>query len=377
MAGGGYISYISLYYASVKISNTQIGMISSVGLLVGMMAQPMWGTIADRSTNKTFILNTLILLSAGLIWLIPLADQSFYVILIAVSINQFFGNAVQPMSDSITLELAQREGFKFSTVRFIGSAGFAVMSAIAGKIFAINITYIFLLFCVMRLLSFAMALQIPPVKGVPKAHNEKDSIFEIFKDRKLVVMYIYLFCITAANALFHSFHVIYSEQKGISLELIGLGIMIGSFSQFPFMFYFDWIYKKLGIVTILTIAGLMNALRWFLYYYALNASTILFIWVLHGFTYIVLYLCLADYVSSNVPKRFRTRGQMMNAIVIIGLSGIVGSTLSGIVSTAIGLQNAFLAASAVCLTAVAGFVIVTRLLPEFKTAGVVMQPADS
>jgi hypothetical protein len=70
-AGGGYTSYIGLYYASVKLNNSQIGIISSIGLLVGMLAQPMWGTIA---------------------------------------VFQFFGNAVVPIGDSITLELAKNEG---------------------------------------------------------------------------------------------------------------------------------------------------------------------------------------------------------------------------------------------------------------------------
>jgi MFS transporter, PPP family, 3-phenylpropionic acid transporter len=167
-----------------------------------MLAQLLWGTIADRSKNKTFILNVLISISACLFWLIPLAGSSFYLILIIIAVFQFFGNAVVPIGDSITLELAKNEGFKFSTVRFVGSFGFAVMATVAGKILMLDIRYVFDLFCVLSFFSWLVSFRIPTVMGHPKFKGEKDSFFDLFKDKKLMVIYLYLFLISISTGFF-------------------------------------------------------------------------------------------------------------------------------------------------------------------------------
>jgi PPP family 3-phenylpropionic acid transporter len=366
MAGGGYIAYIGLYYAQLHLDNTRIGLMISLGLFVGLLAQPVWGTISDRSRNKTAILTGLIFIHAAVIWLIPLAGQSFWLLIMATAVVHLFGSSIHPMGDSIVLEIAKKEGFKFSTVRFIGSVGFALMAAIAGQVFTINLGYIFLLFFIIRILTGLVSFFIPKVEGYQKREEEKDSFFELFKDRKLNIYYIFVFLLSITAGFFSAFHSIYSRQAGISTELIGLGVMIGSFSQFPFMIFFDWFNKKLGINLILIISGFVHVLRWFLYSFCLNSHTFLFIWVLHGMTFIVLYLCLADYVSHNVPKRLKTRGQMMNSIVLIGASSIIGGTIGGFFSDAFDLKITFFVCSIMCLTALAGFMILINLLPEFK-----------
>jgi len=366
MAGGAYFAYIGIYFTNMKLNTAQIGIISSVGLLIGMLAQPLWGTISDRSKNKNFLLNIMLFVAAAAVWLVPAAGDSFWFLIIAVSVMNFFGNGIQPMGDAITLEIAKREGFKFSNVRLVGSIGFAVMAGVAGKILVIDLRLIFVMFSVLRVLAGIVSFFIPKIEGHKKLKEEKDSFFDLFKDKKLNVIYIYAFFLSITAGFFNSFHSIYSKQAGISLELIGLGVMIGSISQFPFMFFFDRLYNKFGLVKILIITGITYVVRWFLYYQCLNSYTILFFWVLHGLMFIVLYLCLGDYVSINVPKRLKTRGQVMNYIVLLGASAILGGLFGGFLSKIFSLKLTFLFCSGLSLVSLIGFIIAVKILPEFK-----------
>lgn len=182
-------------------------------------------------------------------------------------------------------------------------------------------------------------------------------------------MYGYVFVLSATMGYFHSFHAIYSEQVGIPIELIGLGVMIGSLSQFPFMIFFERIYRKFGITKILIASGAVLVLRWFLYWGCLNEATLLFLWALHGCTYIVIYLSLADYVAHNVPKRLHTRGQMMNNIALSGPSAVLGGSLGGFFSDMFGLDTVFLACALIAFAAVIAFSAAQGRLPPASASG--------
>jgi PPP family 3-phenylpropionic acid transporter len=314
-------------------------------------------------------------MSAVTIWFVPFTAASF-ILLVAVTLAfNFFQCAVGPVSDTITLELASAGHFKFSRVRTVGSIGYAIMAAIAGKIFSNDISLMFAVYSVLMLAAFFTGFAIPKVRG-HQSGKKKTNLFVIFKDKKIVCLYIYIFIMECTMWFFYTFHSVYSKELGISTQLIGLGVMIGSFSQFPFMIFFDKIYKKLGIYKILVISGFMHVARWVLYATVLNADSILFIWLLHGCTYIVLYLCLAEYVNNNVIKDLKTSGQMMNALILQGISKIVGSMLGGTMASYITLKYTFLLMAAICLIATSAFAVFIKYSGIFKANSAPAEPAE-
>jgi PPP family 3-phenylpropionic acid transporter len=306
-------------------------------------------------------------MSASIIWLVPFSATSFILLMIVTLAFNFFQCAISPVSDTITLELAASGHFKFSRVRTVGSIGYAVMAAIAGKIFSNDLRLMFVVYSVLMFAAFFTGFAVPKVKG-HQSGKKKVNLFVIFKDKKIVYLYIYIFIIECTMWYFYTFHSVYSKQLGISTQLIGLGVMVGSFSQFPFMIFFDKIYKKIGILNIIIISGFLHVVRWVLYATVLGAGSILFIWLLHGCTYIVLYLCLAEYVNISVIKDLKTSGQMMNALILQGLSKIVGSMVGGALSTYLGMKNTFFVMAAICLLTTAGFAAFIKYSTVFKTA---------
>ncbi|TCT14330.1 PPP family 3-phenylpropionic acid transporter [Natranaerovirga pectinivora] len=361
MSYSAFGAFIGIYYSDVlKFDGAQIGLLESLGGIIILFAQPLWGIVSDRSKYKNTVLYICLIAASATIWFLPLSGDRFILLALALGTFNFFQCAINPISDAITLELSTSNKFKFSHIRTIGSLGFALMAYFAGRIFENNIMYMFPVFSILMFSSLLLALFYPPVEGHQSKGKQKVNILVLFKDKRLIIIFSYALIISTAFGFFNSFHSLYSKSLGISTGIIGLGVSIGSFSQFPFMMFFDRLYKRFGIINILMFSGLIQSIRWFLFAFALSEVTLPFIWTLHGFTFIVFYLCMAQFVSDNVVKELKASGQMMNAIILSGLSRIIGSSVGGFATTYIGISGVFFVNSIICLVAVITFFIITK-----------------
>ena len=363
MAGGAFSNYVALYYVHVGLTTAQIGMISSLAAIVTVFVQPFWGTIADRAKTKNRIICVAIVGSAAMVWLLPLADATVLGIFLAFTAFTVFQCAYNPLADATTLEICQKHKFNFSTIRTMGSLGFALAAFVAGHLIARNIMFIFPVFSGLMLFALFTLIFIPKVAGHQNKGDKanKHRFTDVLKHKRLVIIYIYALVIMTTMSFAFSFHAIYSAEIGITADIIGTGVMIGSIAQFPFMLLFPKIVKKVPLVFVLCASGLVHAARWLLYAYALNEVTIYFICALHGFCFMVFYLCLTEIVSKTVPPELRASGQTMNALVILGLSRIIGSALGGFGGELIGLQSVFAISGVLCIVATLVFFVVVKI----------------
>ncbi|MFD0682806.1 MULTISPECIES: MFS transporter [unclassified Paenibacillus] len=358
MALGAFSSYISLYYNKINLDLFTIGLLTSVGSIIALFIQPLWGLAADRAKSKNGILLLSLLLTAATIWLVPLSGNHLWLLLLSTTLFSVVQCVVNPLSDTIALELANKSRFNFSRVRTAGSVGYAAMSAVAGWILDKNIDYMFPVFSIMMFIAFLFACGIPKVEGHQR--KAKVKLKELFKNKPLLFIYIYTFTIESTMGFFFTFHAVYSQEQGITTSLIGIGIMIGSISQFPFMIFFDRLYRRFGIYKILMFSGLIHILRWLLYAVAVTKFTVILSWVLHGGTFILFYLCLAEYVNRYVQKELKASGQMMNSIMLLGGSRIFGGLAGGAYASWFGMGSGFAVCAVVCVMAMIYFALFVK-----------------
>ena len=126
-----YQNYISKYFGAQGLTDIEIGVLMAAPPLISLIAQPVWGTLGDRSRSKTAVFRLMYLASAVLI-LSYLISSSFWYLLIAVTAYSFFFTALQPMNDTVALE--GLEGAPFGPVRIAGTMSFAILSPLAGTI---------------------------------------------------------------------------------------------------------------------------------------------------------------------------------------------------------------------------------------------------
>ncbi|MCS7463328.1 MFS transporter [Paenibacillus doosanensis] len=364
MSSGSFSSYIGVYFTEKGIGHTEIGILTSIGAVVGLFAQPVWGLAGDRSQTKNKVLMICTLLAGLTVWLVPWAGTMFLPLLLAMALFSLFQIAINPLSDAITLELSSRGVVRFSTIRTFGSIGYAVISVAAGWLFAEHIDTIFLVTSGIMLGCFLLSLGIPQVAGHQSGKN-RVKLVEIFKSKPLVILYAFTLVLSTTMGFLWSFQAIYSKEQGISLEVIGIGLAIGSFTQFPFMIFFQRIYDRFGIRNILLISGLIHTVRWCLYAMTLTPFTYLLSWILHGGTYIMFYMCLAEYVNRHVRKELKATGQMLNSVIQLSVGKIIGGMLGGLYAARFGFQNSFVMLALIGALATVGFYIACRMFQVF------------
>ncbi|MDQ1913422.1 MFS transporter [Paenibacillus sp. GD4] len=349
MALGAFASYISLYYVHLQLTTADITWLTTMGSVVAILLQPVWGTVGDRARTKNQIL-LMALAGAGLaVWLFPLAAQSLWMLMLAVVVFYAFQCAVNPLSDTIALEQSAKGLFQFSRVRMAGSVGYAIMAAVAGWLFSRNIELMFPLFSVFMIGAWVLAFFVPKVEGHQRGKPKVNPLI-MLRNRNLVVIYAYSFIISTTLGYFYAFQSVYSFEQGISMGWIGLGIMIGCVLEPLFILLFNRMYQGAGIRSVLLLVGMIAVLRWILFAVGVNQVTYLVIWALHGGTYIILYLALAEFVAKHVPAELRAGGQTMNAVVM-GASRVAGSLFGGLYAAAYSLQSAFMVCAVICAAA--------------------------
>lgn len=354
MAGGVVSQYLPIFYSYRNYDYSKIGIILSIGSIFSVLFQPIAATISDKVDKKIKVFRILIIstfLTASFLFFL---SRNYYYLLIVAGIFYGFSGCLQPLNDSIIIEMCTRKNYKYQTIRLLGSLGFAIMSAITGVIASYNIVYIFPMYIGILIIALFISYHVPTVEKI-KNEKVKSKFIELIHDKKFVFLLFYAFILSITNAFFNSFQGIYSRENGISMGLLGICSMIGSISQFPAMAFFSKAYKKFGQKKLMTTAGVVFGVRWLCYATILNSTSVLILWAIHGLTYILLFLCLVEYSRKNIPSQLSTRALVLINLILFGVSGIIGSSLGGYFSNYLGIKNIFYICSVICFLAVIFF----------------------
>ena len=125
---GIFFPYFSLYLReNAGLSGTELGVILAISPLVGMIAQPFWGHMADRTGARTRVL-AFLTLGTALGYLGLGYAQGFGSIVLATAALAVAGTAVFPMMTSVSLAILRDAGrHAFGRVRAWGTVGYFIL----------------------------------------------------------------------------------------------------------------------------------------------------------------------------------------------------------------------------------------------------------
>lgn len=126
---GLYFPFWSLYLTeNAALSGSQAGIVLATLSLMGMLAQPFWGQIADRTGSRTRVLGMLAFgatLGFGLLFL----ARGFLQLTLANALFAAFHTAMMPMTVAVSLALLRdRSRHAFGIVRSLGTVSFVGMA---------------------------------------------------------------------------------------------------------------------------------------------------------------------------------------------------------------------------------------------------------
>ena len=190
------------------------------------LVQPFYGMLADRFGYKKCLLFSSFLASLSYALYVFHEGNFAYLFVITVFMALFY-NTLQPVLDSLSLQLAESNPkFSYGTLRIAGAAGWAFTGIINGQLIdAISTTAIFGIACVSMFLTFLFSFSLN--KDHKRSASSEDSFKnakQVFENKTLMILLLCIFLVSATATTIWNFYSIYMKENGASASLVGFGL---------------------------------------------------------------------------------------------------------------------------------------------------------
>jgi len=357
--------YLGAYYVDMGFSVFQIGLLSSVGALVCLFIQPLWGVASDRCAHPLRILRTVFFAVGALVLLFLLGRQYWHFLLISL-VYSACNSAVMPLSDAYTLRYLNAHGLKFSHIRLAGTVGYAFSVFVLGRVLGgQELAIIFFIGACMNILCIASTWLLPklarPAGTVRERSGQRGSLKQVM-DGELVLMLFFALAMQVALGFHGTFLSVYVKELGCENSMIGVLQCTSALSEVPVLLLIDRMMRKWNVFRILSAAGAVMVLRMVLDSLAAvgGIPVLLASQLLQGVTYMSLSYCCILYMSQKMPPHMKTTGQSLLQGVQGGLGSILANVGGGWLGDALGIQRSYLVVGAMILCATGVFLFGMR-----------------
>ena len=365
-----WLPILAEYLKDRGLSGIKISMVLNVTPVMMLLVQPFYGTLADRlGYKKTLLFSTGL---AALSYVGYLVEGGFIYLLVITIFMSLFYNTIQPILDSLSLQLSKdNPKFSYGTLRIAGAAGWSFTSFITGHFIEnIDTSVIFIIAAISMLLTFLFAFSI----AIRQEKIELDTgplfgnLREVLSDRKLIILLIAIFLVSIGATTIWNFYSIYMEEIGASHTLIGYGLSFQGLCELPFFYFSARIIRRFGLRNTFLFTIIVTGIRLLLYSIVHNPRAAIPIELLQGISWSLFWVVCVEYVNSLVREEWRVTGQSLLYAVYYGAGFIVGNFWTGFLMDANMKVGQIYLLNAGIVSFVAVFVIL--FLKTKKTAAV-------
>jgi MFS transporter, PPP family, 3-phenylpropionic acid transporter len=338
-----WLPVIADYFKDRGLNGIQIGIVLAITPALMFLVQPAYGILADRLGYKRCLLFSTLL--AAISYGLYLFEGGFWYLFVVTVFMSLFYNTIQPLLDSLSLNLVQRNPkFSYGTLRIAGAAGWAFTGILTGQVIdAINTTAIFIISAVSMLLTFLFALSLAPDKAIKIERQSFSNVKSILGNNALVLLLLGVFLISAGTSTIWYFYSSYMKQNGASASLVGYGLSLQGLCELPLFYFSAKIIARLGVKTTLLITVMASVLRMLLYSVTKNPQLALCIEILHGISWSLFWVVCVEYVNMLIKEEWRATGQSLLYAAYYGAGIIVGNLWTGYLSdTKMKIADVFL-----------------------------------
>jgi len=340
-AFGALYPLLSQYYKAMGLSGTQIGTISSVTPLISIIAQPIWGMICDKyQVRKPVLVGTMF--AAAAISLLFTFVTSYAWILVLFLFVSLFQCAVVPITDSMALTYANKQGMQFGNIRLWGAVGFAVAVFLTGlAVQAAGPDAIFYCYAAALMVSVLILRRIPD-EGDSVNVRLFHGLGQLVKLPRFVLFLISSFFIFGAINANNIWFSLFYEHIGGTVAGIGLAFLLFAGSEAPFMKVSAYFVRRWGLELTILLAGAVSAVRWFWYSSAPDTTVILLTFFIQGISVGFYLATAAQFVRDNTPASLQVTALAIFASVGHGLGTMSCHFLAGLIMDQAGILNTYM-----------------------------------
>jgi PPP family 3-phenylpropionic acid transporter len=343
---GIFYPYFTLYLReNAGLTGTQVGLILAISPLVGMIAQPVWGQLADRTGARS---RTLAFLTVGtaLGYLgLGMAD-GFWPIVLATAALALVGTAIFPMMTSVSLAMLRNSGrHAFGRVRAWGTIGYFILIMLfpwmlqmfsappesGASVRGISQPGLGLMFPItasLVLVASFIAFFLPK-KGAVALRAARGDWRELIHNRAFVR---FLCFSLMAHFLMHGpmwLFPLFVRSRGGDLETIRDMWVLMLLVEIPLVLMTGSGLKRLGARGLLAVGVLVGGMRWTLSALITDPTLLFAVQALHGVTVVGLNLGSPLYLDAVAPEKLRSTAQGILSMVGSGIAGMASNVSAG------------------------------------------------
>jgi MFS transporter, PPP family, 3-phenylpropionic acid transporter len=326
-----WLPLISKFCAARGLSGTQTSLVLSISAIMMFAVQPLYGMLSDKIGYKRTLLISSLLASVS--YLGYLYDAGYGWLLFVTAFMSLFYNAIQPLLDSISLQLGRENpNFSYGSLRIAGAAGWAMTGIVTG--FAIDDISINVIFVVSAVTMFLVFIAANFLEGKDDEKNTSpENPFRYFTkvigNRSLLFLLLCVFLVSTCATTIWYYYSIYMDEIGASSGLTGFGLSFQGLCELPLFYFSAAIILRIGLKTTLVITIFATALRLLLYHVIKNPIAAIPIELLHGLSWSLFWVACVESVNKLVDPKWMVTGQSMLYVAYFGAGMIAGNYLTG------------------------------------------------
>lgn len=325
-----WLPLLADYCKNSGLSGTQISLVLSITPVMMFAVQPFYGMLADEIGYKRTLMFSTFFAAISYLGYVYKNDFS-WLIFLTVFMSLFY-NAIQPVLDSLSLQVARNDPrFSYGSLRIAGAAGWSFTGIITGQVIdRIDMNAIFYVSAISMFLVFICTFLLPGEEEKAKQEQSGFSnLKSVIRNRQLLFLLLCVFLVSTAATTIWNFYSIYMKENGASASLVGYGLSFQGLCELPLFYFSAKIIFRLGLKSTLILTVVATTIRLLLYSVIKNPVAAIPIEMLHGLSWSLFWVACVEYVNKLVDERWMATGQSLLYAAYFGVGAIAGNYWTG------------------------------------------------
>ena len=342
LGGGGFLyPYISLFYKQQGLTGIEMGLLSTIGWSVALLAAPLWAQRGDTVRNPRRLIQ-IGLIGAALLNLWLSQQTIFLWMALIIALNSLIASATDPLSTSQALAITNHRKSGFGSVRVWGSVGWVLMTPLCGWLIErTGLISAFAGYAIANLLGALVLVFIvtnPPAKKADAAPQPPVGrvIGLLSRNRSMAGLAIALFVFWLTSYGATQFESIYLKELNASTFVIGLVNTTSAVIEIGAMFWADRLVRRYGSGRILGISMLVFAAAKLIVILSPTIPAIFAMRALSGIYYSMFVVASIAYTAEGSPEGQGSTVLALYFITLQGLTQLAAGPLGGAAFDAFG-----------------------------------------
>jgi PPP family 3-phenylpropionic acid transporter len=358
------VSYFPLYFKSLGYSTVQIGLLYSIGPMIGIVSNIFWGLMSDKYRTVKKIL-TIVLLGQWILALFVFQSTSFGLLLLLMAVFFFFQSPNNSLTDSLTLLSIQGTNKSYASFRVWGSIGFAVASLVFGMVLKHYGADITVYLCLGTIsLSLIVSTQLVDGRRSSTKKLEFSGLVQVIRSKRFLTFMFIVMVASVAHRFNDGFLALFLNQLGADQTIVGWSWMVSALSEVPIFFLLSKYGHRYKELPLLIISCFVYVIRFTLMSQVTNPLWVIAIQAMHSISFGIFLFTVIRYIQRIIPDEYRATGQAILAVTWSGIAGLLSGALGGWLFRDFGPHIMYGVGAFLSAAALLGFFLIHQLTKE-------------